>query len=917
MSEELGKGPLGPKGDKAGKAAAKGSLSPALQQFFEVKAQAPEAILFFQVGDFYELFFEDATLAAPLLDLVLTSRQKIDGQPVPLCGMPMAAADNYINRLVALGHKVAVCDQVGKVEPGGGLARRRLTRVVTPATVLTQESQPQSRYLATMFFEGEEYALAAVDLATGDFAAGRFFDFPSLRTAVQNLDPAEIVIESGEAPQALEGGHIEPAQEGGQGAKGPQSGPLASHGADMEAQRLIEGLAGELGVLTTRLARENFDSQLGRSELAAALGGEQWGEAFSGCPALMAATGATLAYLKGLAGGQGLRHLSPPRLLWERGHMLLDEAATRNLELFKPARDGNQKATLIAQIDFAKTAMGTRQIRDWLARPLTDPAAIEERLEAVGSLVSGLMARQDLADTLGQGGDLERALSRLALGRGTVRDLQAVRGVLERAPRIKELLSQSPSAYLSRLGQNLDPMGKLLSRVSATLEDEIPPGATEFLVKMGLSPALDELRDLERGGRQAIAALEASEKRKTGINSLKVGYNRVYGYYLEVTKLNLASVPKEWTRKQTIANGERFVTQELKEWEEKILNAGERRKELENRILANLKDAVAREVASLKALASAMAQADALCALATAAERHGWVRPKFTADNLIDITGGRHPVVERFLPPGEAFVANDVRLSRSERLLIVTGPNMAGKSTILRQTALIVILGQMGSFVPAEKAVLSVRDQVFTRVGAADDLARGQSTFMVEMSETSRILKKATSRSLVILDEVGRGTSTYDGLAIAWAVAERLHDISGLGVPTLFATHYHELTELPRHKTMARNFNVSAKRWGQTVVFLRKLVPGGVSRSFGLDVASLAGLPPEVVKRAREVLSDLGRQSSSLIRAPGQRESLFSSYGLDQDGPTSLAREISQIKTEELTPIAALNLLVDLKSRAR
>jgi DNA mismatch repair protein MutS len=411
--------------------------------------------------------------------------------------------------------------------------------------------------------------------------------------------------------------------------------------------------------------------------------------------------------------------------------------------------------------------------------------------------------------------------------------------------------------------------------------------------------------------------MENREKRRTGITNLKIGFNKVVGYYLEVTKTRLGSVPSDWIRKQTIAGGERYVTEALKEWEEKVLTAGDKRQALEARIVEKLKAVTAAAAPGLKSLSAVLAETDVLCALAACAESRGWTRPKLSNDDLIDIKGGRHPVVERFLPPGETFVENDVLINHRERVLVITGPNMAGKSTILRQTALIVILCQMGSFVPAASATLSIRDQVFTRVGASDDLARGRSTFMVEMSETARILKKATPASLVILDEVGRGTSTFDGLAIAWAVAERLHDLGGRGAATLFATHYHELIELARHKPLVRNYNVSVKRWGDTMVFLRKLTPGGVNRSYGLDVASLAGLPPQVVKRAREVLSDIGRQTPGLIRRSEARQSLLTLAGLGQDGPQALAREISEIKADELTPMEALNLLVDLKRRAK
>jgi DNA mismatch repair protein MutS len=557
-------------------------------------------------------------------------------------------------------------------------------------------------------------------------------------------------------------------------------------------------------------------------------------------------------------------------------------------------------------------------LRDWLARPLIRLETVAARHEAVGELAGNTLLRQDLTRALARCGDLERSLGRLALGRGLVRDLVVVRRALELAPGVKEALLGAESPSLVTLGAKLDPLAALFRRVRATLADDQPAGGgASGLVRPGVSPALDELRNLESGGRGEIASLEAKERARTGIASLKIGFNRVFGYYLEVTKTNLRNVPADWTRKQTVANGERFVTEELKLWEERILSAGERREKLEERVVNHLKTTVAGETPGLKNLAAILAEADSLCSLAAAAESRGWTRPTLTAADLIDITGGRHPVVERFLPPGETFVANDTRLSPSERLLVITGPNMAGKSTVLRQTALIVILNQMGSFVPAERATLSMRDQVFTRVGASDDLAGGRSTFMVEMTETARILTSATHRSLVVLDEVGRGTSTYDGVAIAWAVAECLHDLGGRGAPTLFATHYHELTELPRHKACARNFNVSAKRWGGTVIFLRKLTPGGVSRSYGLDVAALAGVPPAVVKRARQVLADLGKISPGLVRAEHLRGSLFDRGNLSQDAPASLAREISQINVTELTPVAALNLLVDLRNRAR
>ncbi|MDR2455736.1 MAG: DNA mismatch repair protein MutS [Deltaproteobacteria bacterium] len=632
---------------------------------------------------------------------------------------------------------------------------------------------------------------------------------------------------------------------------------------------------------------------------------------------LLSAFGALLGYLRETVKDGGLSHLSEPKLLSERTCLGLDEAAVRNLELFKTLSGETSKATVLAQIDMTVTAMGARLLRQWLARPLVDREAIEGRHGAVEFLSSELLARQELTGLLTQGGDLEKALGRLSLGRGTLKDLHSVKQTLAAAPKVKSALLSSSSSRLSALGANMGLLEPLRRRLETILADLSLGTKDAPMVASSVSPVLDELRSLESGGKMEIASMEHRERRRTGMSSLKIGFNKIYGYYLEVSKRDLSSVPSDWIRKQTITGGERFVTEALKEWEEKVLTAGDKRKALENLIIENLKAATAREAPGLKSLASVLSETDALCSLAACAEARGWTRPKISPDDLIDIKGGRHPVVERFLPPGEAFVENDVLINHRERILIVTGPNRAGKSTVLRQTALIVILCQMGSFVPAASATLSIRDQVFTRVGASDDLARGRSTFMVEMSETARILKKATSSSLVILDEVGRGTSTFDGLAIAWAVAERLHDLGGRGVATLFATHYHELIELSRHKSMVRNYNVSVKRWGDSIVFLRKLAPGGVNRSYGLDVASLAGLPPQVVKRAREVLSDISRQGSGLIRPTQARGNLLTLAGIGQDGPRALAREIAGLKAEELTPMEALSLLAELRRRAQ
>ncbi|MDR1545465.1 MAG: DNA mismatch repair protein MutS [Deltaproteobacteria bacterium] len=981
-------------------ASPKTGLTPALRQWFAAKESCPDAVLFFQMGDFYELFFDDATTCAPLLDLTLTSRQKLSDEPVPLCGVPLSSAEGYVTRLVSLGFKVAVCDQISSPGPGAGLADRAVRRLVTPGTVVEAQASDLPRWLAAAVADGGEWALCALDLSAGDFLAGRWEEAEGFRAALNNLEPAELLLprppaddsfgdpvgdpltEPGGEPFDKPSGELfgeraeEPGALGAPGGKpaGALAGELDANLSDKSGKKFaqrraaasgdfrqtLSALAAQCGAFVSLRPPEDFDPEKGAALLAEVYADRLPAVPLTGWPLLQGAAGALLAYCRALRpaaaplpgrpepenlapalpgllpgpspsggahGGPGaaagsvgpafsLGHLAEPRLLSQREFLGLDEAAVRNLELFKSLRDGGPHGTLLSLLDLTVSPMGARLLRQWLARPLMDRARIEERHQAVEELLAAPQTRQELQDLLGRSGDLERSSGRLALGRGTVRDLAALRGALRLAPQIQTLLAASPSTLLARLGQTLDPLPGLLERLERSLADPLPLGDREAaLIRPGLSPRLDELRGLESGGRRRLAELETKERRRTGIGSLKISYNKVFGYFFEVTRANLSAVPSDWRRKQTISGGERFVTDELKLWEEKILTAGEKRAVLEERLVERLKFHAAAQAPGVKTLAALLAEADVLAALAACAEKRRWTKPVISADDLIDVKGGRHPVVEAFLPSGEPFVENDVFLSHRERLLIITGPNMAGKSTVLRQTALMVVLCQMGSYVPATSAKLSIRDQVFTRVGASDDLARGQSTFMVEMTETARILQKATCRSLIVLDEVGRGTSTYDGLAIAWAVAEHLHDLGGRGAATLFATHYHELIELAKIKPLTRNYNVSVKRWGQGIVFLRKLAPGGVSRSYGLDVASLAGLPPGVIKRAREVLADLGRQAPQ-IRNTHQRDSLFAQAGLGQDAPAALVREILTLKTEELTPMAALNLLCELKTRA-
>jgi DNA mismatch repair protein MutS len=911
----------------------------------ETKEAWPDTFLFFQVGDFYELFFDDAEKVAQLLDLTLTSRQKIGELPVPMCGVPLSSGDLYINRLASMGYKVTVCDQESNVPlPGEKVARRKVKRIVTPGTIISSDDDASSRYLAFVHVEEAPFAnptepsfyLAAADISTGDFFLTKSSDFDGIASELMALDPKEILFNPAHLPQGL----LEFAARNG------------FFTAPIPEDTLIDPL-GSLAALFSASLPQLEDS-----------------------PGGIIAAGVVTSYLKTLSGDSNLAHLMPPRLLWESPYLYLDESAIRNLELTKSLRDGSKKGTLFELLDRAATPMGSRLLKDWLVRPSRIKDIVLARHGAVAELITRSLDRDRLFSLLKELKDFARSCARLSLLRGTLKDLLNVQKALSLIPSIAELLkSFSQTGLLCALGRDLTPdfsTSKLLNMsLNTSLGQTISDGAA---LLSGLAPKLDKYRSLEEGGKKAIAALEAKEREKIGV-PIKVGYNRVFGYYLEVTKSHLKAVPGTWTRKQTLASAERYVTSELLDLEEEILTASEKRAALEERILANIKKRLANRAPVLMELAKLLAQVDALASLALSAEKEGWVRPQLIADDIIDITLGRHPVVEANLPKGETFVANDTRLGPKERILIITGPNMAGKSTILRQVALIVVLCQMGSFIPAQKATLSIRDAVFTRVGAADDLARGRSTFMVEMSETARILNRATSRSLVILDEVGRGTSTFDGLAIAWAVAEYLHDHAGRGVPTLFATHYHELVELAKSKPLAINYNVSVKKWEGKVIFLRKLVPGGTSRSYGLAVAALAGLPKAVTRRAGEILKELLEHAKKTIRPQIRPRGLFETQDWDMpedltllddlDGPLTpegndprgnppglpidpkaiskgssleesieaqgtllnphlvpsealeLLAELKNLDTEKLTPIEALNLIHALKIRAQ
>ena len=871
------------------------ALSPAMRQYVEFKQKNPEAILFFQMGDFYELFFDDAIRAAPLLDIALTSRSKKDDKAIPMCGVPLSSGLSYANKLTDLGFVVMVANQKGNTPGAKGVVEREIWQVGTPGMPLDDSSQVPGapRYLAAIYPAKNAYGLAGLELSTGEMLLGRFDDLEELRAEFQAMSPRECVLPENAAPEIFS---------------------LLKEMRVYPALRPAESL--EAGQALTRFT-ELFGAHAVRSwDL------DKWPEA-------LAAAAGVLDYAFRCSQGE-LDHLSPPKLLWREAHLVLDEAAQSNLEILKTLRHGELDGSLLGLMDRTSTAMGSRLLRQWLTRPLREAAAISARHGAVDELLRDGLARDSLLRLFKRSSDLERALSRVILKRGGPRDLAVLRDTLSLLPDFRRLLRDLASSRLAALGEELPDLEELAGTLRDCLTESPPLNIKDGgAIRRGVRDELDELMDLEKGGKNAIAALEARERERTGINSLKVGFNRVYGYYLEVTKTNLHLAPEDWIRKQTIAGGERYLTPELKDWEEKINHAGERRLALEEEIFEELKHLVTIQARLIKEAARILAEVDVLCAFAACAENYGWVRAELTEEDLIDIRGGRHPVVEALLPPGEPFVANDVRLSQRERLLIITGPNMAGKSTILRQVALIVLMNQAGSFVPAESARLSIRDRIFTRVGAADDLARGRSTFMVEMNETARILSMATPRSLVVLDEVGRGTSTYDGLSLAWAIAEFLHDLDGDGAPTLFATHYHELIALEKTKPRVRNYNVSVKNSGGRITFTRLLQPGGVSRSYGLAVASMAGLPKKVLERAREVMADFSRAGDKVIRPAIRQLDLFGSAEDKYEDPADFAaapapqempdlvRQMADLKPEAMTPLEALNLLNSLREEAR
>ena len=881
--------------------------TPLMRQYAAVKKEHPTALLFFRLGDFYELFFDDAVVAAKELQITLTSRNKEKGVAIPMCGVPYHAAEGYIGKLIRKGFKVAICEQMEDPRLAKKLVRREVTRVVTPGTAADSSlGSEENNFLAALSQVGDRVGFAALDLSTGEFRATEFTGEGALRRVQEELEqlrPKELLF--GSAAPLFE----QPAGNLPSLAR-PDSRGLSLHGPSL---RTATGTCTETPLDDWIFAPDHalplLENHFGVLSLE--------GFGLAGKTAAASAAGAILYYVRSTQRGS-LDHVD--RIGWyERQNCLvLDAVTVRNLELIEPLFAGaDSGVTLFRSIDAAVTPMGKRLLRAWLLRPSLDLAEINGRLDAVEAGANNLIAREELRRALDGVLDLERLLSRVTLEAANPRDVLALAASVAKIPAVRIAVAHLGSARLQVLHESLDELGDLRERIQKTIVAEPPLSfADGGVIAAGVDRDLDELRELSRNSKAVLAQIEQRERERTGIGSLKVKFNSIFGYYIEVSKANLHLAPQDYERKQTLVGAERFTTPELKEYEAKILDAQEKIVEIERRLFTELRSAIGGEAKRIRQTALSLAEVDVLGSLAHIAALRNYCRPQFGQNSAeLEIIQGRHPVIEQQELAGgsERFVPNDLYLNdATHNILLLTGPNMGGKSTYLRQTALIVILAQMGSFVPARSAKLSLVDRVFTRIGASDNLARGRSTFMVEMTETAAILHTATARSMILLDEVGRGTSTYDGLAIAWAAVEYLH--TRVRAKTLFATHYFELTELAEQLDGVKNYHVSVKETGGGIVFLRKVEPGAADRSYGIEVAKLAGLPNEVVERAREVLAEheFAEQQATAHLSPGATPppaQLTIFTPLSQP----VLEKLREVDLNRLTPLEALNLLAELK----
>jgi DNA mismatch repair protein MutS len=863
-----------------------------MRQYLQIKGQYPDAILFFRLGDFYEMFFEDAEVASRELDITLTSRNKNSPDKIPLCGVPYHAASGYISRLISKGYKVAICDQVEDPRQAKGIVRREVTRVVTPGLVLEAENleADHNNFLLCLAppdpQEGSRYGLAYVDISTGDFCIAETEDFSTMEDEILRIDAREVLLPD-----------------------------------NLDRKKTLEPIyGGRQPPLWNPWASSHFSFDSACAMLEQQFGPERIQQMITdGSRKALCAAGALLGYLqetqKQLPG-----HLHGITRYEIQDYMILDDSALRNLEIVQTWMDRSKKNSLLGVLDLTQTAMGARLLRRWVQYPLLQAARIQRRLDAVDELTSHEIERAALRDTLKEVQDLERLNSRINLGIANPRDLVGLRESLARLPKIHGRLENLGAEALQDVRRRIDPMEDVVGLLDRALQDEPPVTVREGgIFREGYNAELDDLKAASRDGKRWIAALEAEERERTGINSLKVRYNRVFGYYIEVTKANLASVPEDYDRKQTLANAERFTTPALKEYEQKVVGAEDRAQNLEYDLFQEIRTRVAEQSLRIRTTAQSVAELDVFTCLAEVAVRNNYTRPEISMTDELVVWEGRHPVIEQ-MPLEERFVPNDAYMDgKNNRMVIITGPNMAGKSTYMRQLALIVLMAQMGSFVSAGSARVGLVDRIFTRVGAMDNLVRGQSTFMVEMKEAAHILEKATSRSLILLDEVGRGTSTFDGVSIAWAIAEFIdHQVHAR---TLFATHYHELAELAALYPTIKNCHVSVKEWGENILFLRKVMEGSSSHSYGIQVARLAGVPTQVIQRAREILENLESGQWDDAGQPRLAPSQKARGQHEEEQPSlfpaahPIAEDILGLNLHDMTPLEALNKLQELQER--
>ncbi|MCI2056992.1 MAG: DNA mismatch repair protein MutS [Oscillibacter sp.] len=862
-------------------------LTPMMKQYLEVKRDNPDSILFFRLGDFYEMFADDAKLASKELDLTLTSRdhgkhEKPESERVPMCGIPYHASDAYIARLIAKGYKVAICEQMEDPALAKGLVKRDIIRVVTPGTVIDAAclEDKDSNFLCGIYLDGKSAGVGFCDISTGK----------THLTSFTGKEREEHILN--------ELGRFAPAE--------------AVLSEEAFASETLKRTLTERFHCRIEQGGKRFDLTTAEKAIRKQFGDENFSRLPAGNPAAAMALGGLLSYLYETQ----KTDLSYIRDLdyYEQGVFLeLDLTARRNLELTETLARREKKGSLLWVLDKTKTPMGGRLLRTWLERPLLSVTAIAKRSAAVEALVGNTIAREELIADMTGLGDMERLIGRIVYGTAGGRDLASLRSAIEKLPAIREQLSQFQTGRLCELTGELDLLGDIGEKIAAIICDEPPFSVREGgIIRDGYNEQVDHLRKIQSGGKGMLAEIEAREKERTGIRTLRIGYNKVFGYYIEVSNSFKGDVPEDYIRKQTLVNGERYITQELKDLEQEILTASDRVTALEYELFSALRQEIAAEAGRIQSAAAAVAETDALCSFAAVAVNNHYCRPDVDESGVLDIKDGRHPVVEQVLKDA-LFVPNDTFMGEQEsRVAIITGPNMAGKSTYMRQVALIVLMAQMGSFVPASSARIGVVDRIFTRIGASDDLSAGQSTFMVEMSEVSEILHHATKNSLLILDEIGRGTSTFDGMSIARAVLEFCADKKLLGAKTLFATHYHELTELENTLPGTVNYNIAVKTRGEDIIFLRKIIPGGADRSYGIEVARLAGLPEKVLTRAKTVLKELEEQSGTQYVAPRQESQQVS---LTAIGEGEVLDSLRRCQVDTMTPIEAMQLLYELKQK--